>query len=126
MTLIESLLSGISVAVAVAAITAVTSHFVRKSRIYRALLADIHLHISGVREAEIYLTKLFEEQVEEGKKLTFDGRHYFGRYTLYESLQAELVHYLKRDHLIRVIEIYHRFWELESSISGLISLGETS
>ncbi len=108
-----------------AAVTGVIGFFIRRSRIRSALLADIELNLSGVTEARAYVVKLFDVHVREGIELKFYGSFHVGKYHLYESLQADLARYLDKDRLLKVIRVYHTFWELEISLKNLMDLMKT-
>jgi hypothetical protein len=121
MSLTDSLLVTIIGAIAVWLITTVISHVLKKNRLRAALLADVTINITGVKEQRLAVSKLVEDHAIEGQKLPFPISYKVGEYLLYKSIQEDLLNYLDKAELVKVVKFYQTMWELDNSINGLAS-----
>lgn len=101
--------------------TGVISHFIKRSRVRGALLADIKLHLAGVKEQRAAVDALVKEHIKEGGKLPYPIFYFVGEYLLYKSLQKDLPEYLTKIELVKVVKFYQALWEMDVSINGLAS-----
>ena len=121
MSLTDSLLVTILGAIVVWLITTVTSHLLKKSKLHAALLADVTLNVSGVKEQRLAVAKLVEDHAVVGKKLPFPISYRVGEYLLYKSIQNDLLDYLNKAELVKVVKFYQTMWELDVAINGIAS-----
>lgn len=121
MSLTNSILVTILGAIVVWLITTITSHLLKKSRLRAALLADISINITGVKNQQIAVAKLVEDHAVEGQKLTFPISYKVGEYLLYKSIQHDLLDYLSKRELVKVVKFYQAMWELDVSINMIAS-----
>lgn len=121
MSLTDSLLVTILGAIVVWLITTIVSHLLKKSKLRAALLADVTINVSGVREQRIAVAKLVEDHAIVGQKLTFPITYKVGEYLLYKSIQNDLLNYLNKAELVKVVKFYQKMWELDVAINGIAS-----
>lgn len=121
MSMTDSLLATIIGTLAVWLITTSILHQVKKAKLRAALLTDIKINIDGVREQRVAVAKLVENHAVEGNKLPFPISYRVGEYLFYKSIQHNLVDYLNKAELLKVIRFYQKIWELDSAINGLAS-----
>jgi len=103
MSLTNSLLVTILGVIVVWLITTITSHLLKKSKLRAALLADVSINVAGVKEQRIAVAKLVEDHAIEGQKLTFPISYKVGEYLLYKSIQHDLLDYLNKAELVKVV-----------------------
>jgi hypothetical protein len=121
MSVTDSLLATILGALVVWLITTLVSHFVKKTRLRAALLADITINIAGAKEQRAAAAKLIENHVVEGHKLPFPIFYTVGEYLLYKSIQKDLPEYLSKAELVKVVKFYQALWELDATTNSLAS-----
>ncbi len=121
MTLTDSLLITILGAIVVWLIATITSHLLKKSKLRAALLADVTLNVAGVKEQRLAVAKLVEDHAIEGQKLPFPISYKVGEYLLYKSIQNDLLDYLNKAELVKVVKFYQTMWELDVAINGIAS-----
>ena len=121
MSLTDSLLVSILGAVIVWLVTTFVSFTLKKSKLRAALLADVTINIAGVKEQRLAVAKLVEEYAVEGQKLIFPIAYKVGEYLLYKSIQNDLLNYLNKTELVKVVKFYQTMWELDVAINGIAS-----
>jgi hypothetical protein len=121
MSFTDRLLISILGAVVVWLTTTIVAYVVKKARLRSAILADIAINVAGAKEQRAAVARLIEEHAHEGQKLPFPISYNVGDYLLYKSIQKDLLTYLKRTELIKVIKFYHTLWAMDVSINGLAS-----
>jgi len=121
MSLTDSLLATIVGAIVVWLITTTASHFLKKSKLRAALLADVTINIGGVKAQRLAVAKLVEDHAIEGQKLKFPISYKVGEYLLYKSIQHDLLDYLSKAELVKVVKFYQTMWELDIAINGIAS-----
>lgn len=121
MSLTDSLLVSILGAIVVWLITTIISHLLKKSKLRAALLADVTLNVAGVKEQRLAVSKLVEDHAIEGQKLPFPISYKVGEYLLYKSIQNDLLDYLNKAELVKVVKFYQTMWELDIAINGIAS-----
>lgn len=124
MSLTDSLLVSILGAMVVWLVTTIVSHLLKRSRLRAALLADVTINISGVKEQRAAVATLVEDHAIVGQKLPFPISYKVGEYLLYRSIQNDLLAYLNKAELVKVVKFYQTMWELYIAINGIaLSLG---
>jgi hypothetical protein len=121
MSLTDTLLVTIASAIVVWLITTITSNLLKKSKLRAALLTDVTLNVSGVNEQRLAVTKLVEDHAIVGEKLPFPVSYRIGEYLLYKSIQNDLLDYLNKAELVKVVKFYQTMWELDVAINGIAS-----
>jgi len=121
MSLTNSLLVSILGAIVVWFVTTIISHVLKKSKLRAALLADVTINIAGVKEQRLAVAKLVEDYAIEGQKLLFPITYRVGEYLLYKSIQNDLLNYLNKTELVKVVKFYQTMWELDIAINGIAS-----
>jgi len=121
MSLTDSLLVTIIGTMVVWLLTTIVSHLLKKSKLRAALIADVQINISGVKEQRLAVTRLIEDHAVVGQKLTFPISYKVGEYLLYKSIQNDLLNYLNKIELVKVVKFYQTMWELDIAINGVAS-----
>ena len=121
MSLTDRLLVSILAALAVWLIRVMITYFSQKSRLRAALLSDVLIHIAGMKEQQLAVAKLIEDHAVVGQKIPFPISYRMGEYQFYNSIQENLLKYLNKSELVRVVKFYQTVWELDVSINGLAS-----
>lgn len=117
----EKIWSGILISLVAWMITNVSIFFLKKNRVSTALVTDIKLRISGMKEYQSFLDKLFSEYVGVGKVIEM-GAYFTGEgYELYKSLQQDLIKYYGKRNLENIIKFYKYSFELDTLVSGLLT-----
>ena len=119
MSFTDSLLVSILGTVVVWILTTVILHVIKKLKLQAALIADITINIAGMKEQQSAVTKLVEDHAIEGQKLTFPISYKMGEYVFYKSIQNDLLTYLNKTELVKVIKFYQGMWELDTAINGI-------
>lgn len=120
MTLSDKILSGLSVAFIIWLTQAAFSYLIKKHRLEKALIVDIHYHLLGISEAKNFINMLFEKVIKEGNTIKRTFHFAEDDYGLYKSVQNLLFAYFKHDKIEKLIKFYKLLWEAEHAIIGLI------
>ena len=60
---------------------------------------------------------MVEDHAIVGQKLTFPISYKVGEYLLYKSIQHDLLDYLSKAELVKVVKFYQTMWELDIAIN---------
>lgn len=121
MSLTDRLLVSILGALIVWLIKAGISHLLKRAKLRAALLADVSVHLAGVREQQATVAELVETHAIEGRTLPFPISYRVGEYLLYRSIQEDLLNCLSKVELVKVVKFYQKMWELDVAINGMAS-----
>lgn len=125
MSLTNSLLVTILGTIIVWVTTTIISHLLKKAKLRAALLADVSINMNGVKQQQLAVAKLVEDHAIEGHKLAFPILYKMGEYLLYKSIQHDLLDYLNKVELVKVVKFYQTMWELDVAIHLIASTMST-
>jgi len=117
----EKIWTGILISLVAWMTTNASIFFLKKKRVDAAILTDIKLRISGMKEYQVFLDKLFSEYVGVEKIIEM-GAYFTGEgYELYKSLQQDLIKYYGKSNLENIIKFYKYSFELDTLVCGLLT-----